>query len=333
MQLTLMALGYCTLEHVLEFCQSLPTSPEELRDPEFAKNSFAAACVLKAAEQYKDTRAFQMAAGYLSEWASLSTRTSSIISSVTLNTLHRLLGSEFAGIIASGECTFTPEQAMEEGKIVLLDLPGSVYGHPALWAQIAIKLGFQKAAMRRDLSQACRPLIQWADEAANFLVPEIDAMFLSQGRQFYTGCVHIFQNLPLAYTALGGTEVAKHQAHAWISNHALVCCAANSDPETNSHFSSLFGEHREYLFGGSSEGNQDYDPLADLLGLAQGGVKVSWNEQFRPCVPADQFATLAKGSAASGYVMQCYVHQSGRFFKASGKPFVKASFVQRFTDE
>src|SRR5262249_9603303 len=151
--------------------------------------------------------------------------------------------------ISAERTTFTPEMAMADGKIILFDVPGTVYGPAAIWASVAVKLLFQRAAMRRDLTKECRPLILWADDGARFLVPEQDALFLSQSRQFKTICVNIVQNIPLIVTALGSSEAARHQAYAWLSNHATIIAAANSDPETNKLFSDMAGETRETLYG------------------------------------------------------------------------------------
>jgi hypothetical protein len=318
----------CGLREVLQFCQSLPSRPEQLKDANWLRSSFAINCLISASESHPNHPALELAAEWvLKEWPELSEKTRSIIQSVTLITLDKLLSTQFADLL-NGDTTFRPEDVMRDGRIVILDIPGSVYGPSAQLASVAIKLLFQRAAMRRDLTKACRPLILWCDEAANFCVPEFDAMFLSQSRQFKCICVNIVQNIPLIVTALGGMEAARNQAHAWISNHALVIGAANSDQETNKFLSGLAGEERQTMFGGSSGGGQAYDLFDDFMGRASGNVMASWSEQYRPSLPPQRFLSLAKGGSESDFSMEAYVFQSGRRF-SNGRTWIKGEWKQR----
>ncbi|OWK39467.1 type IV secretory system conjugative DNA transfer family protein [Fimbriiglobus ruber] len=324
LQMASLVVGF---QEVLEFCQSCPNSPEQLKDPKWRGSSFAAKCVLAASINHADDRNFKMAWEWFStEWPELSEKTRSIIQSVTLNTLDKLLSNRFADLI-TGDTTFTAEEALREGKLVIFDVPGAVFGPPAQWAAVAVKLLFQRAAMRRSLKGECRPFIFYTDEAANFCVPELDAMFLSQSRQFKCICVNVIQNIPLAVTALGSSEAARHQVQAWISNHATVIGCANSDPETNKLLSSFAGEVKEVTFGGSNGSSQPYDIVGDFLGQQQGNVTASWSQAFRPALPSELFLGLAKGHRG---IVEAYVFQSGRSFASNGKTWIKASFRQRF---
>lgn len=329
MTLIRMARGKCGFNDVLEFMMSCPTSVEQVMSDAWNQEAFAARCLHDAAQKYGDTRPFQLAAEWLTtEWAELSEKTKSIVDSVIRITLDRFLSGEFADLISNDNTTFTPEMALD-GKIIIFDVPGTVYGPAAVWASVAIKLLFQKAAMRRDLTKDCRPLILWADEAANFCVPELDAMFLSQSRQFKTICVNIVQNKPLVVTALGSNEAARHQTDAWISNHATIIAAANSDPETNKLYSDMAGETRETLYGGSTGGQFKYDIMADMMGQELGNANVSWNQQIRPSLPPAVFSQCAKGGKEYGFMTEAYVMQSGRVF-SNGKPWIKAAWKQRW---
>jgi hypothetical protein len=330
MTLKLMADGTCSYEDLREFMNSLPVSVEQVMSEEWNRNSFAGKCLHAAHGQSPNSRAFEMAAEWLTtEWPELSDKTRSVIHSVTINTLDKFLSGQFADLISNSRTTFTPEMALEDGRIIIFDVPGTVYGPAAVWASVAMKLLFQKALMRRGLSGPCRPVVIWADEAANFLVPEQDAMFLSQSRQFKAICVNIIQNIPLAVTALGSNEAARHQTHAWLSNHATVICAANSDPETNQLFSAMAGETRETFYGGSTGGQFHYDIMADLMGQQLGNASVNWSQLIRPALPAHLFGQLAKGGAEYRYVTEAYVMQSGRRF-SNGKTFIKAAWRQRW---
>jgi hypothetical protein len=271
-----------------------------------------------------------MAAEWLTtEWPELSDKTRSIIDSVIKNTLDRFLSGKFADLISNDKTTFTPEMALEEGKVIIFDVPGTVYGPAAVWASVAIKLLFQKAAMRRDLSGKCRPLILYCDEAANYCVPEQDAMFLSQSRQFKVICVNIVQNLPLVITALGSSEAARHQAEAWMSNHATHIVGAQTDPSTCKLYSDMAGETKETFYGGSTGGHFHYDIVADMLGQNLGNASVNWSTQIRPSLPPHMFGLLRKGGKEYGYVTEAYCLQSGRHF-SNGRTFIKAAWRQKW---
>jgi hypothetical protein len=318
----------CGLRELMMFCQNLPTSPQQLKDPTWRRDSFAINCLLIASGNYPNDPALEIAGDWLvKEWPELSDKTRSIVQSVTLTTLDKLLTSQFADLL-NGDSTFRPEEVLRDGKIVIWDCPGSVYGLPAILSTVSMKVIFQRACMRRDLND-CRPFVCWTDEAANFCVPDLDAMFLSQSRQFKCICINIVQNIPLIVTALGGSDVARNQAHAWISNHSLIVGAANSDPETNKHLSALAGEERETLYGGSTGGNQNYDMIDDWMGRPASNVTTSWNQQYRPALPPERFLDLAKGGKESGFVQEAYVFQSGRRF-SNQRTWIKGSWKQRF---
>jgi TraM recognition site of TraD and TraG len=328
MVLVTMAGLSCGLREVLHFCQSLAGSPEQLADAKWRSGSYAANCLLAAAEEHEHEHAFRMAGEWLTkEWPELSDKTKSIIQSVTLNTLDKLLTSKFADLICD-DTTWKPDAVINDGKILIFDVPVAVFGVPAQLANVAIKVLFQRAALRRDLSKACRPFLFACDEAANFCVPDLDAMFLSQSRQFRCICLNIVQNFPLVVSALGGQESARNQAYAWISNHATVIGCSNGDPETNKFMSALAGEERETLYGGSSGSGQAYDPLDDWMGKPTNQVSASWNEQYRPALPSDRWLTLRKGGKGNGFLTEGYVFQSGRMF-SNGRTWIKGVWKQQ----
>jgi hypothetical protein len=329
MILTSMAGLSCGLREVYQFCSSLPESPAQLADPKWRKESYACNCLVAAAEEHKDDPSFRMAGDFVcGEWPALSDRTRSVISAVSTLTLDRLLTSKFAPLICD-DTTWKPDEVIRDGKILIFDIPGAVHGLPAQLASVAVKTLFQRAALRRPLTDDARPFCMFIDEAAGFCVPDIDALFLSQSRQFRCICVSLVQNLPLVVTALGATEAARHQASAWISNHGTIIGCANSDPETNKMLSALAGEEREVMFGGSSGNSQPFDLVGDFLGQQQGHAHASWSEQYRPALPPERFLTLRKGGKQHGMIVDAFVFQSGRVFASSGRTWTRGTWKQR----
>src|ERR1039457_4765241 len=73
-------------------------------------------------------------------------------------------------LFCSGRCTFTPEMTMHEGKIVISDFPMLEYGHETgRLINILLKLVFQRAWLRRKLSESGNPVFLWQDEFQYFV--------------------------------------------------------------------------------------------------------------------------------------------------------------------
>jgi hypothetical protein len=190
---------------------------------------------------------------------------------------------------------------------------------------------FQLAVMRRPLTGGPRrKFFLFCDEAANFLVPRWDAMFLSQSRQFGAGCIHLVQNFPLVVTALGGDQGARENAIAWLSNHATIMAAANFDRETNELMSGLCPERKETMYGGSASSGGAGEPYSvwdDLSGQSQSHAHANWHQEYRPAFPPDHFAGLLRGGAANNFECECIVVQAGRVW-SNGKRWLRARLKQ-----
>jgi hypothetical protein len=319
--------GYaCGIHELLQFFQSVPSNPEQLKDARWRAESYACKCLL-AASSHKDDPSFQLAGEwFLKEFPELSDKTRSNIMSIVLSTLDRLYTSKFASLICE-DTTWRPDEVVRDGKILILDVPGAVYGVAAQLASIGVKTLFQRAVLRRPLDGNPKPFIIHADEGANFAVNDLDSNFLSQSRQFRCICINAVQNLPLVTASLGASESARIQASAWISNHGTILGCANSDPETNKLLSAMAGEEKELMFGGSSGPSQNYDFVGDFMGEQQGHAHASWNEQYRPALPPEAFMHLRKGSKQNAFQVQAFVFQSGRRF-ANGRTFTLGSWEQ-----
>ncbi len=130
----------------------------------------------------------------------------------------------------------------------------------------------------------------------------------------------ITQNIPL----LVSTLKSKEDALAWIGNLQTKFIFANTDPETNQYFSTMFGQRKEMF--GSYSGPKEYDMVSDWMGQDRGGYSMS--EQMQPCVRPEEFVTLRKGGWENDLIVDCFVTQGGRVW-SNGKTYTKMGIKQR----
>jgi hypothetical protein len=84
----------------------------------------------------------------------------------------KFLFNPFNRLFCSGKCTFTPELTTHEGKIIICDFPLLEYGHETgRLINIILKLIFQRAWLRRRLSESPNPVFIWQDEFPYFVAP------------------------------------------------------------------------------------------------------------------------------------------------------------------
>lgn len=321
------AYGKCSVEDVYRFVTSLPNTPEQ-RDSAEWKAGFCCQTLGAALRKYPEGQEdpdVLMAFDYvMNEWPRLSDRTGGCISAYTMNVLEKFMAGTVRPLV-NGQTTLSPLDVLD-GRIAVVNTPALVYREPGQFLQATWKLSTISAALRRDLSQNPRPVVIWADEAQLHAVPSVDSMTQAVARSHRLINVAITQNLPLLVSALGKRE----EAESWIANLTTKFLFANSDKETNEYFSELLGHSKHLFLGGSSGGNQQYDPISEWMGTAQPQASASFNEHWHPDVPPETFAgpRMRKGGEANGFMVDFYVHQAGRRF-SNGKSWIKACARQK----
>lgn len=313
----------CTVEHLYHFLTSLP-SRETLHDAAW-RESFAAKSIGLAADRQPHTTDFDLAAAYfLEEWPNLSEKTASSIHSQAMNVIDRFMSGGLARLIASERSTITPHD-LEQGKVIVLDVPYLRYREPGQMVQIVWKLSAIRSLLRRNVAESPRPVALLMDEAQLFVVPRVDSATQAVARASRLVNVALTQNVPLLISALGGPGAEK-EAHSWIANFATKLFCANTCKETNELASDLCGRSRHFFFGGSSGPQEPYDPIGDLFGQSP-KCSASFNQQWFPDVPPEVFVSqLRRGGPAADYTVDAVAARAGAF--SNGKPFLLASFRQ-----
>jgi hypothetical protein len=107
----------------------------------------------------------------------------------------KFLFNPFNRLFCSGECTFTPEMAMRDHKIVICDFPLLEYGHETgRTINVILKLIFQRAWLRRNLADSPNPQFLWQDEFQYFITRR-DNFFQQTCRGSRVAVVCLTQNI------------------------------------------------------------------------------------------------------------------------------------------
>ncbi|MEM7375584.1 MAG: hypothetical protein AAF587_43725, partial [Bacteroidota bacterium] len=163
------AKGTIRLEDLSLMLASVPRSLEQTQEAEWQRTSFCAQMIAQADQQPKSSvmqHEVTIASRYfLTELAAMGERTrSSVISTLSASVdlmqrgaLYHLFGQD---------TTFVPE-ILDEGAIIILDMPIVQYQETARIAGMLLKLMCQRALLRRQRPE--RPVAIIVDEAQNYV--------------------------------------------------------------------------------------------------------------------------------------------------------------------
>jgi hypothetical protein len=323
-----MAKGTVSVPDLYRLFVSAPKSLAEVESPAWRKRSFCFECLMeadrrpKSPEQAED---FSLVLDYfLQELPELDTKTRTNIGA-SFTSMVDLMNRGLLKKLFGGGTNVTP-QAVEQGKILVIDLPVREFGDVGLFAAVLWKYCFQKSIERRNVLQSPRPVGLWIDEAQNFLT-EYDYMFQSTCRGAKVATVLLSQNISNFYAALGG-ENGKAQADSLCANLNLKIFHANGDHVTNEWASATLGKSRQLLFNGNSQqGNQTaYDMLMGRGGSQSGA---GFSESIVAEVEASAFTTLRTGGPENKWLCDAILFSNGTRFRATGKPYLFTTFRQR----
>lgn len=323
-----LATGGCSLKQLYDAVDSAPTSLQQKDDPTWQQGSFLLACLQEASARAGEAPCPDLdfyAAFWMREWPSLGEKTRSIVHAMVTNVLAKFLIGPVARFASGGGTPVTPDDCLA-GKVVVLDWPVLKWREPGRFVQILMKALVQRAALRREVKPETVPVVVWSDECQLFAVPDADAQAQTVARSHRLITVNLTQNLPTLYSALGGTEKARHEVAGYVANHQTKVLCQNTCPETNTACSQLLGHHWKLLVGGSAGGGP-VDLISDVLGTAHPHAHASWSQQWHPEVPPDTFVGLAKGGPDNGFLVEAVLSQGGRRF-STGRTWLRVAFPQ-----
>jgi len=321
--------GRVSIPDLYRLIVSLPTSHSQVGDADWRNRSFAYACLKAADERPKSAMRrddYALCADYaLMEFPGLSEKTRSVI----VSTFTSMADVFQRGVPRELFCTTTniAPEAIEDGKIILMDLSVKEFGEVGQLSQALMKYVFMRSIERRAPQGDLRPVFLWVDESQLFTT-DYDFMFQTTARSARVCTVYLTQNLSNYYATLGAGEQGKASADSLLANLNTKIFHANGDPVTNDWAASLIGRSRQYFVNASN--TQPADVIAALCGLAgngqtSGGVSEVMEFEVQP----RRFSSLRKGGVANGGLVDAIVFQGGRRFAATGKTWLPVTFQQQ----
>ncbi|MCC6358736.1 MAG: type IV secretory system conjugative DNA transfer family protein [Phycisphaerales bacterium] len=294
---------------------SAPTSPEQLRSPEWVGSSDCMRWAREADQRAKTPAQqadFEQDMAFLiGEFSRMAERTRSVhISGVT--TMLSVLNRSPLRELFCGETTITPEDAMA-GKVIVLNWPVLEFHEIGLYAQQIFKYVFQQSLQRRDPAQSPRVVLCHMDEAHYFLNRH-DPLFLTTSREARVATVMLAQNVNAFYSALGGNEKARADAGLLFGNMGTKLFCANSDTATNEYAANVIGRSRQYMASGNNS-YSDQEVTASLFGASpfgqRGNTTAGFSEVFElECQP--QVFTRLRTGGPPRWEVDAILFQNGR---------------------
>ena len=329
--LLMLSTGRLNITDLYQIVISTAENLEEMRSERWRKDSFCFHCLCEAERSAKtpsQVRDLETVADYfMIEFPALSDKTRSIVVS-TFSSMVDVLNRGVLRDLFCEETNITP-QAIEDGHIVLVDLPVKQFGEVGLLAQAIWKYMFQTAIERRNLRMSPRPVMLFADEA-QFTVSSNDMQFLSTCRSSRVATVYLTQNISNFYAALGGQQKATSEADSMFGNLNTKIFHANGDPVTNSWAANLIGQSRQCFYSANSshQGSDWFDSMMGSGNGAQTSGGVSEQKDFE--VQPSEFTKMRTGGRQNRWIVDGIVFRSGQVFKDTGCTWRHATFKQRF---
>lgn len=290
--------------------QSLPSRPGEFEEEEWQKNSYCAKLIAAiearkgslTEDQWSD---LDMATQYaFKRWPSLDERPRSSIEMTFSGLADKFLFNPLNRIFCSGKATFLPELTTHQSRIVIVDFPLLEYGfETGRLIACLMKLIWQRAWLRRNLSQSANPCMLFADEFQYFITNR-DNAFQQTCRSSRIAVVYLTQSVMNLACELGETQPGA-KTKAFLGNLMLKVFHCQSDPETNLYAAELIGKQYRYLDSYNSD--------------ATGGASFGAAQQLVYNVEPIAFSQLAKPDSISP-ISTAIVYQGGKTFNATITP-------------
>src|SRR5260370_19287202 len=217
----------------------------------------------------------------------------------------------------STDTNIMPEDAFDDGKIIIVERPIQDYRLGGRVANLAWKYCFQVSVLTRMKVQSgyLRPVFLWADEAQNF-VTDFDAEYQAVARSAGGCTVYLTQNRESYRRVLGNDDAVD----SLLGNlQAKFFCQNSGD--TNKWASKLLGEIWVQI-SSTNVGNSTNDRGAST------SANVSRNEQRRYFIEPSTFTTLRRGGDAYNFIIDAIFYKDGHVFE-DGSPFKHLIFNQK----
>ena len=298
-----------SMSYLAALAKTSAQTREEAESGEWRRTSTVAYCLkeAKTREEAGDFTASQTAdlelcgRYWLHELPGMADRTRSSIEMTTNATLAPFARGWLRDRFCGGTADITPE-ALESGKILLLNYPVKEHQEAGQLAQTAWKLMVQRWVERRAITPETRPLLLFSDECQFFLTRE-DVQFQTTARSSRTATVYLTQNRPNVVKELGDEK----EADSLFGNLATKIFHCNDERTTNEWAAYTIGQNLVYRKSDGTSGGQS--------GF---GFNTGRSEQRDFEVAPSDFLSLRTGGPQNGLHCEAVLFRSGRFW-SNGK--------------
>jgi hypothetical protein len=291
--------------------KSLPTRPEEHETVVWQKESYCGQLIdgVRARqdsitpEQWSD---LNFAIQYIfTKWPAFDERPRSSLEMTWAGMADKFLFNPFNRLFCSGTCSFTPEMTTHEGKIILCDFPMLEYGHETgRLINVILKLIFQRAWLRRNLSDSPNPVFLWQDEMQYFATRR-DNFFQQTCRGSRVAVVCLTQNILNLSEELGETQPGS-KTKSFLGNLGIKIFHQQNETETLTYSAEQIGRVYRYL-DSFNTGTSGEDHSHSSFGASR---------QLAYLLEPIEFTRLIKPDSTNP-LAEAIVYQSGKIFNAS----------------
>ena len=241
---------------------------------------------------------------FLKAWPALAPATKTSIAQ-TLNTLiAKLIAPPYDRLAADGRCTWIPEQAYTDGKLIILDIPTLEHGASAELLQVGYKLAYLGAICRRDLSRYPRPCACVADEFQTFSVVQ-DSVTQELIRESAGIVCYATQSLQAIARRLHEHKPGSG-VFSLVGNIMNRVVLQSGEEETVRWMADAWGK--------------EYQNVPEMH-----GQHVSIRNDYRYKVEPATLTSLQTPTRDFPYAVGC-VYRGGQLFKENGEPFLYHAF-------
>jgi hypothetical protein len=291
--------------------KSLPTRPDEYEEEAWQKDAYCAQLIASIRER-KDTLApdqwsdLDFATQYIfKKWPAFDERPRSSLEMTWSGMADKFLFNPFNRLFCSGKCSFSPEDTTHRNRIVVCDFPLLEYGHETgRTINVILKLIFQRAWLRRKLSESPNPVFLWQDEMQYF-VTRRDNFFQQTCRGSRVAVVCLTQNILNLSEELGEDQPGS-KTKSFLGNLGVKIFHQQNDTETCNYAADQIGREYRYLDNFNAGGGDNNHAHASVGG----------SRQLVHLVDSIEFTRLMKPDSMSPYA-QAIVYQSGKAFNAT----------------
>jgi hypothetical protein len=303
-----------SITNIDRIIKSLPTRPGEFDEEAWQKSSYCAQIIAAIRARKESLNEDQwsdldFATQYIfNKWPAFDERPRSSLEMTWSGMGDKFLFNPFNRLFCGGKCSFTPEMTTHEGKIIICDFPLLEYGHETgKLINVILKLIFQRAWLRRKLSESPNPVFLWQDEFQYF-VTRRDNFFQQTCRGSRVAVVCLTQNILNLSEELGEDQPGS-KTKSFLGNLAIKIFHQQNETETCNYAADQIGKHYVFLdsFNAGSSGGE------------HGHTSFGGSKQLVHILEPIAFTQLVKPDAQNPYA-QAIVYQSGKTFSATKTP-------------